>query len=473
LDVGSTNDNHNIGRAIINGTIHDANKRDALSIGRWDGSDQYINFTGLKYHVTTGADGGYTGFDNQAHMTFWTWGNSVANSREVMRLTSRGRLGIGTTNPQELLHVVGKTIIDNGVGLAPTNGVYGSGGTRIILWPGSADNTPYSFGIAGGTLWYSVPTGANHAFYVGTTERMRINHNGNINVGTTSEYSTATKMHIKGASYGYSQPLVRIEQTAGWDGNYCLQTVGYSDLGGIRINGGDSGNSIFKTAATGDMGLTVNNGNILFNVNGAERMRINNSGRIGVANTNPQSMLHLGNCEVINSAPVIVFGKNVNNVGFRNAFMGYTDNFFFVIGDYGNTNAGANALTSQLAIIYNAPASSLVIETSGYVRMAYGFGNGSDERIKSNIKSIENALDKTLLLRGVEFNLNIEPERKRIGLIAQEVELIIPEVVRTSEDDGLKSIEYQNIVGLLVEAIKQLNNKVTNLENILKNNNLY
>jgi len=45
--------------------------------------------------------------------------------------------------------------------------------------------------------------------------------------------------------------------------------------------------------------------------------------------------------------------------------------------------------------------------------------------------------------------------------------------VRTSEDDGLKSIEYQNIVGLLVEAIKQLNNKVTNLENILKNNNLY
>jgi hypothetical protein len=201
-------------------------------------------------------------------------------------------------------------------------------------------------------------------------------------------------------------------------------------------------------------------------------MRINNSGRIGVANTNPQSMLHLGNCEVINSAPVIVFGKNVNNVGFRNAFMGYTDSFFFVIGDYGSTNAGSNALTSQLAIIYNAPASSLVIEASGYVRMAYGFGNGSDERIKSNIKTIENALDKTLLLRGVEFNLNIEPERKRIGLIAQEVELIVPEVVRTSEDDGLKSIEYQNLVGLLIESIKELNNKVSRLENIIIKNNL-
>ena len=246
----------------------------------------------------------------------------------------------------------------------------------------------------------------------------------------------------------------------------------YIYAGGLRIGGHDTGNTIWQN--TGNLGISANTGNnILFHIgNGLERMRINNSGRIGVANTNPQSMLHLGNCEVINSAPVIVFGKNVNNVGFRNAFMGYTDSFFFVIGDYGSTNAGANPLTSQLAIIYNAPASSLVIETSGYVRMAYGFGNGSDERIKSNIKTIENALDKTLLLRGVEFNLNIEPERKRIGLIAQEVELIVPEVVRTSEDDGLKSIEYQNLVGLLIESIKELNNKVSRLENIIIKNNL-
>jgi hypothetical protein len=119
----------------------------------------------------------------------------------------------------------------------------------------------------------------------------------------------------------------------------------------------------------------------------------------------------------------------------KKAIIGYTDNFFFVIGDYGNTNAGSNALTSQSAVIYNASASSLVIETSGYVRMAYGFGNGSDERIKSNIKTIDSAVDKTLILRGVEFDLNIEPERKSIGLIAQEVELTSPEVVRTGDDD--------------------------------------
>ncbi len=44
-------------------------------------------------------------------------------------------------------------------------------------------------------------------------------------------------------------------------------------------------------------------------------------------------MLHLGNCTVANSAPVIIFRKNTGG-GFRNACMGYTDTFFFVIGDY-------------------------------------------------------------------------------------------------------------------------------------------
>ena len=84
----------------------------------------------------------------------------------------------------------------------------------------------------------------------------------------------------------------------------------------------------------------------------------------------------------------------------------------------------------------------------------------------------DGSINKTLLLRGVEYNdIRIEPERKKIGLIAQEVELIVPEVVRT-DDEGLKSIEYQNLVGLLVEAIKDQQKQINDLKLILKNNNL-
>ena len=105
--------------------------------------------------------------------------------------------------------------------------------------------------------------------------------------------------------------------------------------------------------------------------------------------------------------------------------------------------------------------------------MQYGYGTTSDERVKTNIKTIENALDKTLLLRGVNYNdIRIEPDKLRMGLIAQEVELIIPEVVHTDEKTTMKSIEYQNIVGLLVEAIKEQQKQINELRNILIKNNL-
>ena len=135
-----------------------------------------------------------------------------------------------------------------------------------------------------------------------------------------------------------------------------------------------------------------------------------------------------------------------------------------------------NSLSSQsffLTNYTNLNSLNLVIQASGYVQMQYGYGTSSDERIKTNIRTIENALDKTLLLRGVEYNdIRIEPERKKIGLIAQEVELIIPEVVRTNEEDGLKSIEYQNLVALLIESIKSQQKQINELKLILKNNNL-
>ncbi len=98
----------------------------------------------------------------------------------------------------------------------------------------------------------------------------------------------------------------------------------------------------------------------------------------------------------------------------------------------------------------------------------------SDERIKTNVKTIEYALDKILLLRGVEYNnFRYEPDKKHIGLIAQEVELIIPEAaVGVNEFDNIKCISYNSLVGLLIESIKELNNKISRLENIFIKNNL-
>ena len=82
----------------------------------------------------------------------------------------------------------------------------------------------------------------------------------------------------------------------------------------------------------------------------------------------------------------------------------------------------------------------------------------SDERKKTNIEPIPNALEKVLQLRGVTFDKIDGDDRRHAGVIAQEVEKVLPEVVYTDKD-GMKSVAYGNVIGLLIEAIKELAHK--------------
>lgn len=75
----------------------------------------------------------------------------------------------------------------------------------------------------------------------------------------------------------------------------------------------------------------------------------------------------------------------------------------------------------------------------------------SDARIKKNVKTIENGLDKVLQLRGVEYD-RIDIDKHQIGVIAQEVEKVLPELVKDGE---VKSVNYANMVAVLIEAIKE------------------
>lgn len=86
----------------------------------------------------------------------------------------------------------------------------------------------------------------------------------------------------------------------------------------------------------------------------------------------------------------------------------------------------------------------------------------SDARLKENVETVTDALDKVMNMRGVYFNRIGETERK-LGVIAQEVEKIIPEVV-AENNDGTKSVSYGNIVGLLIEAIRELKLEIDQLK---------
>lgn len=95
----------------------------------------------------------------------------------------------------------------------------------------------------------------------------------------------------------------------------------------------------------------------------------------------------------------------------------------------------------------------------------------SDIRVKKNIVRIENALDKTLKLNGVTYDRTDQDNVRQVGLIAQEVEQVLPEAVITSVNGDItdfKSVAYGNLVGLLVESIRELNNKIERLEALVK-----
>lgn len=94
---------------------------------------------------------------------------------------------------------------------------------------------------------------------------------------------------------------------------------------------------------------------------------------------------------------------------------------------------------------------------------AYGWNTMSDSTLKENVYAIQDALNKVLKLQGVIYNLKQAPTSAKMGLIAQAVERVAPEVVTTTSD-GFKTVAYGNLVGLLIEAIKLEDAKVNKLQ---------
>ena len=114
----------------------------------------------------------------------------------------------------------------------------------------------------------------------------------------------------------------------------------------------------------------------------------------------------------------------------------------------------------------------LELQTDGDLVIQGTLTESSDVRLKENIETIPDALSKVNQMRGVSYN-KIGEEKVRIGMVADEVEKIIPELVsiggergKFDEDgfDNVKSLKYTNMVGVLVEAVKELSEKNDALE---------
>ena len=89
----------------------------------------------------------------------------------------------------------------------------------------------------------------------------------------------------------------------------------------------------------------------------------------------------------------------------------------------------------------------------------------SDLRLKDNVIRIDDSLSKVEKLRGVSYELKSDPGTTHLGLIAQEVNEVLPEVVKLDDNSKYYGISYQSLVPVLIEAIKELSDRVKKLEN--------
>lgn len=146
-------------------------------------------------------------------------------------------------------------------------------------------------------------------------------------------------------------------------------------------------------------------------------------------------------------------------------YVNSTNSYVLKIGlmDAGTARGYIGADRSYCARFFGSSGGATAyLDNSGNFTAAGDVTAYSDMKLKTNIKPIENALQAVEALRGVTWDW-IKSGSPGIGVIAQEVEAVVPQVVHSGED-GTLSVAYGNLVGILIEAVKELSAKVKVLE---------
>jgi hypothetical protein len=378
-------------------------------------------------------------------------------------LTTTGSVGIGTTSPATPLHVTGGASGTGGWNRTATLAatypglIFNSNGTK---WGGMA----YDYSAAM-RFWVN----ANNDDIFAGTLALSILNNGNVGIGTTAP---GAKLHVVGnvgGGVGYNGGFYADDGTgSAIDANWGFDfSKGAGDDYSTRVKfypGATSARKLGFYDARNNAWLGYFDGNANSNLN----FIFNSGGNVGIGTTAPTDRLHV---RYSDTQGYIRIGGS-NGAGNSRVFIAAEGDSSYM-DSYGNNthksfSINANPLIFGIGnvLINTTTNSSYRLDVNGTIRASGDIIAYSDARVKENINTIEGALNKVLHLRGVSYN-KIGETDKKIGVIAQEVLGILPEVV--SEDlQGMYSVAYGNIVGVLIEAIKELTVKVEQLEAKLK-----
>ncbi len=446
-------------------------------------------------------------------------------STEWLRIISSGFVGIGTTTPTTTLQLANSIYFNEGAGNIANGADIRFGASGLV----SADDT-LLLNIDGnntGTGDLSLRKGAHTS--AGTT-LFTVKNSGSVGIGTNSpEEMLDVNGDIRAfANESYNVIESRTASNANLSPHLILrrsrgtvpvpayvQTGDTMGLLTFRNHTATQGATVASYATenqtAGSWGanlafFTIANGSVV----NSERMRIDQTGNVGIGTSNPSGKLTVtsttGSNVISIERPAGNFGLLKYSTGVNRRWeMGVNSSLetgSHVGSDFGLWSYGDDGSQNQILFVTRStgyvgigkpsPATKLNVEgamaatgwvgagcedacsdvASGYAIM-YADGRGvstvgwtttSDIRLKENFSPLENNLDKILKIRGFNYNYKDQPaSKKQIGVIAQEVQKVFPETISQNED-GFLSVDYPRLVAPVIEAIRELYHK-----HVLKN----
>lgn len=356
------------------------------------------------------------------------WNNTIG---DALTLSQGGYLGIGTNNPGYMLDIAGGgdghgIRFDNGDAFITTHDGFGnfnflsgidddnvivsnSGGTRLEMSDGGA----FDFEIYSGSV-------------------------GSVGSEEASLSLTASQLDLTGANIDMN-------------GQQILN-AGLVDFSETITSHPSYDGAIYRYS--GQAYLMVDDYFYIRDTSGSNAFRFNtNNGYLGASAFCPDGVW---NCDASNNEAF-----DGNSLGVSNIYAG-SDSEIDIQSQI-NFN-GNNVLDISMATALDMNNND--INSANTVR-AQSFIYDSDKRLKENVRPIKGALERLMLLDGVVFDWK-DGNRDDLGVIAQEVEGVFPELVNTDPETGLKGVEYGNLVAPLIEAIKEQQKQIEKLQQDIK-----
>jgi len=314
-------------------------------------------------------------------------------------------------------------------------------------------------------------------FSIGGAERARIDSSGNLLVGGTSGSDRLYVENSLSTAYSASNTLTAPPLT------WFYNTNGTAGVAGtIRLDGGTSGGNAATTISavhTGSGSSALTFGTRLSGSNVTERMRIDASGNVGIGTTSPSWRV-----DVLGSSPGYrvrdsgsTNGSVFQQVSGGNTYINVQDNAALIlntnnterarIDSAGSVGIGTTTPNQLLDVNGTARITSLGVGvnssgTTGEIRASNNItAYYSDDRLKTRIGVIDDPIGKVMSLSGFYYEANKTAQalgyevKKEVGVSAQEVQAVMPEVVAPAPiDEQYLTVRYERLVPLLIEAIK-------------------